>query len=291
MVLSVDTNILRDRFDDRTAVKMIREAGFDAFDYSMFRATGERDMLADDYVERAYKLKETADACGILCRQTHAPFAFEYTNKTDLSDPEYVKLVRSLEVASILGAEHIVMHTVKKNLPADFDLDGFSRDFYRSFIPYCEKFNMKISVENLVGRDPATGEKRPVFSDPCYHQEFVKSLDSKWFDICVDVGHSALLGYPPEDVILAMDPKVFQTIHIHDNYLTHDSHILPYAGKLNWDAITTALAKIGYEGDFSFELEGLFMRMDRGLLPDALKFAERTGRFLINKIEKAKAQY
>lgn len=112
-----------------------------------------------------------------------------------------------------------------------------------------------------------------------------------WLTICVDVGHSALLGYPPEDVISAMDPEVFQTIHIHDNYLTHDSHILPYAGKLNWDAITAALAKIGYEGDFSFELEGLFMRIDRGLLPDALKFAERTGRFLINKIEKAKAQY
>ena len=285
MLLSVDTNILRDRFDDHTAIQMIRDAGFDAFDYSMFRATGERDMLADDYVERAYKLKETADACGILCRQTHAPFAFEYTNKTDLSDPEYVKLVRSLEVASILGAEHIVMHTVKKNLPENFDLDGFSRDFYRSFIPYCEKFNMKISVENLVGRDPVTGEKRPVFSDPRYHQEFVKSLDSKWFDICVDVGHSALLGYPPEDVISAMDPEVFQTIHIHDNYLTHDSHILPYAGKLNWDAITTALAKIGYEGDFSFETFRVLRVYPPELARSCIRLIADTGRYLIGRIE------
>ena len=39
MLLSVDTNILRDRFDDHTAIKMIREAGFDAFDYSMSTIT------------------------------------------------------------------------------------------------------------------------------------------------------------------------------------------------------------------------------------------------------------
>lgn len=285
MLLSVDTNVLRDKYDDITAIKMIKEAGFDAYDYSMFRAKGERDMLGDDYIERARNLRKISDEIGILCRQAHAPFSFQYTNKIDISDPEYLKIVRSMEVASILGAKNIIVHTVKKDLPDGFELEDYSREFYRSFIPYCEKYNISISVENLVGRHPETKEKFEVFSNPLKHIEFVKSLESKYFNICIDVGHSALLGYMPEDVINAMDSSLFKTIHIHDNDFERDSHVLPYEGKTDWEAVTKALANIGYEGDFSFELEGLFYRLDDALLPAGLKFAEATGRVLIEKIE------
>jgi len=285
MLLSVDTNVLRDKYDDITAIKMIKEAGFDAYDYSMFRAKGERDMLGDDYIERARNLRKISDEIGILCRQAHAPFSFQYTNKIDISDPEYLKIVRSMEVASILGAKNIIVHTVKKDLPDGFDLEDYSREFYRSFIPYCEKYNISISVENLVGRHPETKEKFEVFSNPLKHIEFVKSLESKYFNICIDVGHSALLGYMPEDVINAMDSSLFKTIHIHDNDFERDSHVLPYEGKIDWEAVTKALANVGYEGDFSFELEGLFYRLDDALLPAGLKFAEATGRVLIEKIE------
>lgn len=288
MILSVDTNVLRDKYDDITAIKMIKEAGFDAYDYSMFRAKGEKDMLGEDYLERAYNLKRVADEIGILCRQAHAPFSFMHTNKFDISDPEYLKIVRSMEVASILGAKNIIVHTVKKDLPEGFDLEGYSREFYRSFIPYCKKFNINISVENLVGRHPETKEKFEVFSNPVRHIEFVKSLDSKYFNICIDVGHSALLGYMPEDVINSMDSNLFKTIHIHDNDFERDSHILPFEGKIDWDAVTKALANIGYDGDFSFELEGLFYRLDDKLLSAGLRFAEATGRVLIDKIEKRK---
>lgn len=285
MLLSVDTNVLRDKYDDITAIKMIKEAGFDAYDYSMFRAKGERDMLGDDYIERARNLRKISDEIGILCRQAHAPFSFQYTNKIDISDPEYLKIVRSMEVASILGAKNIIVHTVKKDLPDGFELEDYSREFYRSFIPYCEKYNISISVENLVGRHPETKEKFEVFSNPLKHIEFVKSLESKYFNICIDVGHSALLGYMPEDVINAMDSSLFKTIHIHDNDFERDSHALPYEGKTDWEAVTKALANVGYEGDFSFELEGLFYRLDDALLPAGLKFAEATGRVLIEKIE------
>ncbi|MBR5519059.1 MAG: sugar phosphate isomerase/epimerase [Clostridia bacterium] len=285
MLLSVDTNVLRDKYDDITAIKMIKEAGFDAYDYSMFRAKGERDMLGDDYIERARNLRKISDEIGILCRQAHAPFSFQYTNKIDISDPEYLKIVRSMEVASILGAKNIIVHTVKKDLPDGFDLEDYSREFYRSFIPYCEKYNISISVENLVGRHPETKEKFEVFSNPLKHIEFVKSLESKYFNICIDVGHSALLGYMPEDVINAMDSSLFKTIHIHDNDFERDSHVLPYEGKTDWEAVTKALANVGYEGDFSFELEGLFYRLDDALLLAGLKFAEATGRVLIEKIE------
>lgn len=288
MLLSVDTNVLRDRFDDETAVRMIAAAGFDAFDYSMFRASGKRDMLGDDYRERAVALKKVADEAGVVCRQAHAPFDFEYDDEVGMQGEKYRRLVRSLEIASILGAENIVVHTVKRNLPKDFDLEGFSRAFYRSLIPYCEQFNICISVENLVGRKPITNEKFEVFSNPKKHLAFVKSLDSAWLNICIDVGHSALLGYMPEDVINAMDNRLFKTIHVHDNDFESDQHVLPYEGRIDWEAVTKALAQVGYDGDFSFELEGLFMPLSDDMLADGLRRAEAIGRELIKKIEQYK---
>lgn len=288
MLLSIDTCALRDIYDDKTALKMIREAGFDAYDYSMFRATGEKDMLSDDYLEKAKELREYADKIGIACRQAHAPFDFEYTDEANISNPRYLRLVRSMEVASVLGAKNIVVHTVKYNLPENFDLQSFSKEFYRSFIPYCEKFNINVSVENLVGRNYEKKTKFSVFSNPVEHIEFVKSLDSKWLNICIDVGHSAIMGYMPEDVISSMDNQLFKTIHVHDNDFENDSHVLPYEGKTDWEAVTRALAKVGYDGDFSFELEGLIYRLDPELLPDGLKFAHATGRLLIDKIKNAR---
>lgn len=89
-------------------------------------------MLGDNYIERARNLRKISDEIGILCRQAHAPFSFQYTNKIDISDPEYLKIVRSMEVASILGAKNIIVHTVKKDLPDGFDLEDYSREFYRT---------------------------------------------------------------------------------------------------------------------------------------------------------------
>ena len=291
MLLSFDTAVLRDRYGDETALRMIAAAGFDAYDYSMFRADGEKFMLGDDYRERAIRLRAVADELGLVCRQAHAPFNFEYDDVIDISAEKYLHQVRSLEIASILGAENIVVHTVKRNLPDDFDLEGFSYTFYRSFIPYCERFNMHISVENLVGKKPITNEKFPVFSNPQQHLAFVESLDSEWFNICIDLGHSALLGYAPQDVIASMNKTVFRTMHVHDNDFLADSHVLPYDGKMDWEAILRALARVDFQGDFSFELEGYLKPLSDEEMPRGLEKAARLGREMIQKINAYKEEY
>ena len=288
MLLSIDTSSLRNIFDDETALKMIKEAGFDGVDYSMFYATAERDMLDDNYIEKAYKVKELLKELGLVCNQAHAPFSFGLSNKFDLSDYEYLRIVRSLEFASIINAKNIVVHAIKNDIPEDFDFENYQLKFYNSLIPFCEKFNINISVENLAGRLIGTGKRFPVFIDPAVHNEFVRKLNNKHFNICLDVGHSSFMGYNPEDVIMGLDNKLLKIVHIHDNDFKSDSHLLPYEGDINWDAVTTAFAKSGYNGDFSFELEGFIKKLDKDLIPDALKYAVNVGRFLIKKIEEKK---
>ena len=65
MRLSIETYVFREHFGDNVAIKMIKDAGFDAFDYSMFWATEKNDMLGDDYRERALALRGYADEIGI----------------------------------------------------------------------------------------------------------------------------------------------------------------------------------------------------------------------------------
>lgn len=77
MKLSTETYVLRERFDDRTAVKMIKDAGFDCFDYLMYWVRNHvRDMLGDNYIEKAKDLRKYADSLGICCNRPHAPFDF-----------------------------------------------------------------------------------------------------------------------------------------------------------------------------------------------------------------------
>ena len=62
---------------------------------------------------------------------------------------------------------------------------------------------------------------------------------------------------------------------------------MPFLKRLNWEAITQALAEIGYEGDFTFEADSFYEGFPDGLKQDACRLMERTGRYLIERIQAA----
>ena len=283
MKLSVETYIFRERFDDQTAIQMIKDAGFDAFDYSLYWMSDGKDMLGDDYRERALKLRSLADKIGISCNQAHAPFDFRYCDELNESNMAYCRLVRSIEIASILGAKNIIVHAIKEELPDDVSFEEYNRIFYRSFIPYCEKFNIHISIENIFNWSEDKGI--PVLCDPKEHNAFVENLNSSWFNVCVDVGHSAITGYLPQDVLSNIKPNLLKALHIQDNDFHYDQHLLPFEGNINWDAVMTALKQNNYDGDFTFELTGYLRRQETEKLMIALKDAEDVGRKLIASME------
>ncbi|MBR2127888.1 MAG: hypothetical protein IJ940_03355, partial [Bacteroidales bacterium] len=42
--------------------------------------------------------------------------------------------------------------------------------------------------------------------------------------VCVDVGHAAISGPDPEELIRGLDNKTLGCLHIHDNDYLHDQH-------------------------------------------------------------------
>jgi sugar phosphate isomerase/epimerase len=72
--------------------------------------------------------------------------------------------------------------------------------------------------------------------------------------ICLDYGHAHLMGDLGEAVETVSGH--LWTTHVHDNRGTHDDHLVPYAGSVDWNAAMMETQKIGYEGMLMFEVAG-----------------------------------
>lgn len=280
MKLSVELSALTVKFGDYKAAELAKEAGFDAIDYSYYWDGENETVLGEGYREYAQNLRAHLDKIGIVCNQAHAPFSLKYGCAFDTSDKQYLWLVHSIESAAILGAENIIVHSLA--VPQDVDFEAYNLKYYKSLVPYCEKFGIHVSVENLFSYDSKRHYYKGRLGSPEELNRMVEKINSPWINACVDIGHAALTGYEPEDFIAKMSSNVLKALHVHDNDYIGDRHIIPYTGELNWDAIMKSLKNIGYDGELTFEIFCYLKKFPDELVPDALKLAVSIGRHLIS---------
>lgn len=109
MRLVTNTEGIADWFGDKEAVKIIKDAGFDAADYSMFCLGSDASPLANDGWEDYVKdLKAYADSINFTFRQGHSPFPCY--NRDDMAYTEKIvpRVRRSVEIAGMLGIETLL---------------------------------------------------------------------------------------------------------------------------------------------------------------------------------------
>lgn len=288
MNLSIEIKNLSERFGDVEAIRLIKQAGFDGIDMTFPKPSNNCELEDDlyygrNYLEYAYKLKAELDKLGLSCVQAHAPLGFAFEDSFTEDNDRYRCIIRSLEITGILGAKYIVVHAI--GVPEGVDLFEYNKQFYNSFIPYCEKFNVKIGIENLPvynGKGKPWGERLGL---PEKLSSFVKDLDQKYFVACVDLGHAALIYGLAEDFIRDMDGSVIKMLHVQECDFVRDLHTIPYSGGFNWNGILKELKNKGYNGDFSFEIFKYLSWFPDKLIPDALILAEKIGRYLIDLYE------
>ncbi len=287
MRLSMETLNLGLSYGIREALRMMKEAGFDAADLTLDKINPDDDLLhRPDMREFAQSLKEYAAEIGIGFAQAHAPFKVVYGDAFDTSCPAYDDIVRALELCGILGIPQVVVHAIKtprEDITVDYK--EYNRRYYLSLLPYCEKFGVKIAVENLFWKDKLRDCYYGIFPTPREMTEFVDSLGSPYFVVCCDLGHAAITGLAPEIYISGMENRLLTSLHVQDTDFKGDRHVLPYMGKQDWDAVCRALAEIDYRGDFSFEILHYIDKYPPELIPAALEFAVKVGRALIARVE------
>lgn len=282
MKLTIETYTLRRHFGDEKALEYIAQAGFDGIDYSFYWTKEDTYMLGDDYLQRAHALRKKMDELGLCCEQTHAPLVGSHDEAFDLSNPNFLTIVRSLEFSAILGAKAAVVHSLRA--PEDQDVIELNVKYYRALEPYCKKYNIKIAVENLFQKDPLRPCHVGRINTPKELAEILTILGSENFTGCLDVGHAALCGVEPETFLAKMPKGMITTLHIQDTDRLDDRHMLPMLLKLNWNNILAALKNYDYQGPFNFEIFAFLDRFPKELLPQVLKLAEQTGRNLIARI-------
>ena len=274
MKLTSNFILFHDELGLTKTIDIFSEAGFEGIDFN----TDLRQYYTDDHDEEFYKkTRAYANDKGIVFAQTHAPFGSSYADE-ERTKQRREEIIKSMQHSSWLGAEMIVIHPCGHVNYKDGRYDemmAYNLDFYKKLIPYAENYNIQIAIENIP--DCITETPKGLL-------ELIGLLDSEVFTICYDVGHANISGQDPADMIQALGSHIGCT-HIHDNDGLHDSHTLPYYGKIDWERVMCAFAEVGYSGNINYEA-GLFVHgVPVELRKESAKYMAAVGRHLIERYQ------
>lgn len=282
MILCCNTSPLA-RYSEETALKLLKEAGFDAADLSLFCMSrpGNR-WEGENYKEQAVQLGKYARELGIPFVQAHAPFQFDKT--ADFYTVAFPTIYRAVEIAALAGAKFIVVHPYQamEYFGNEEKLFAFNMDFYSRLKPLCEQYRVQVCVENMWKRHKYRRcIDHSACSRPAEFNRYVDTLNADGkghFCACLDIGHTVLVGEDPVAMIHAMGSRI-GTLHIHDNDYFQDSHTLPGLGKMDMENTFKALKEIGYSGPFTLEADNFVAGLPDVLVPAALNFMAENARY------------
>lgn len=282
MKLSTATSILERTFGLKGAIDMIAGAGFDAIDFS----AGFEEYQTDTYNKEYYlEIKKYAESKGVYFNQAHGPDGSSYKNP-EANKKRYEEVIQTMKHASYVGAETIIIHPCQHlnyyeegNAEILFE---YNMNFYKSLIPYCEEYGIKVAVENMWQYPKMISHS--TCSRPEEFIRYIDELNSPWLVTCLDLGHAVLCREQPDEFIKKLGSRL-TNLHVHDVDGTNDNHTLPYFGITDWDKVMVALKAVDYKGDLTYEANGFLKDKPLELFPGYLKLMENTGRFLIGKFE------
>lgn len=253
MKISTEINSSAKKIGEEKAIEYIAKAGFDAWDFSMFRMIdynwdtqkmyqSSHPLASREYLAFARKLRRTGLDCGIRCNQSHAPFP---------SDGIMPYLKRAIECTAEAGGKICVIHPCNLKTPEE------NAEMFAELLPFAKEYGVKIATENMWNWDNEKNEATPAAcSSPENFTEHLNALNDDYFVACLDIGHAEMRGLNTSapDMIYTLGSKL-QALHIHDNDLHHDSHQIPFSMKIDFKKIVKALKDTGYNGFLTLEAD------------------------------------
>lgn len=265
-------------------IKLVKDAGFTAYDMSFTDMLWSKSRFnEDDYLEYAKSVKEYADSIGIVCNQAHAPFGSSTGDPIKDADI-YKKIVRSIECAAILGAKNIIVHPKQhlRYLGNEQILKEMNLEFYTDLAKVAEKCGICVAVENMWQT-----ENNRIWHSTCSRPdefcEYVDMVNHKNIVACLDIGHVSLVDEDIPEFIKALGSRI-KCLHVHDTDLIHDSHTLPFYGKIDYNAVCDALKEIGYNDDITLEANSFINKLPNSILPAGLKVMAEVAEYIRQKV-------
>lgn len=238
---------------EQKAIEYIAKAGFDAWDFSMFRMCNynrstkileksDHPLAGSSYIKFARELKQVGLDNGIVCNQSHAPF------------PSYAKEVRdyfkrAIECTAEAGGQICVIH------PDNYKSAKDNAELYLELLPFAKEHNVKIATENMFCFDKEADDA--IFaacSDPEDFLSHLNEVNDDYLVACLDIGHAEMRGLKTSavEMIKKLGSNI-KALHIHDNDRRHDMHQIPFSMQIDYRKIVDALKEINYTGYITLE--------------------------------------
>lgn len=243
-------------------VRLFEETGFRHLDLNLYRSIYQGSPLLDERWDREVgEAAEAAAALNIRFCQAHAPDG-KLFGTDEAFDVFLNATVRSIETCARLGIPNIVVHQQ--------DIGGYpsrdyrrlnlqrNRDFFVRLFPAMERTGVHVLIENSCDRHAPTPQQnvRHFPSTAAELLELAEFIDHPLLQICWDTGHANIQGVDQYQSLIELGDQL-RAVHIADNYGDMDSHVAPYQGTTNLDAVMQGLLDIGYAGAFTFEASNI----------------------------------
>ncbi len=260
---------------------LIGKAGFEAMDFPLYPEKNRLAFLSGEQLNAPFfsDLKKKAAANGFSIGQTHAPFGYREDDGSTL-DGILGIYERAAIATAELGADKMVVHPIKfENCVGDYRREEcfeLNLRLFERLAPTLEKCGVTALLENMFIAQKPDGFKRLYPTIYSTAAELARAADALGpsFGVCFDSGHALITK---EDIPAAcrLLGKRLLALHLHDNTGDRDDHLIPYFGKVPFDAMVEALKEIGYGGNVNFEVH--FGNVPEAHIPTVFSYIYEVG--------------
>ncbi len=229
------------------------ENGFEHMEIDLF---GPQQWLSRFHASRIRALRKQIEERRLTV-SFHAPYSLnlsDFVPEVRVAAVQYVE--RLLQVACDLGAKWLTVHPgygigiptldwIRKKA-----MDGLQRSLDR-LLPIAEKLQIPIAFENI---NPSQPKSEIVFllDKPEELEWLLRERNSPALKVCLDVGHAEVSRSFFAFWSVAKERCI--ALHIHDNDLQTDLHLVPGKGGINWREILTVICSDNFKGALNVEL-------------------------------------
>lgn len=233
-------------------LKRIKAAGFRYADYNFGPDYTQRNgVYSENFQDHFHTISKTADEIGIKLIQAHSPMG------TPLADEDGSFLEDTLRCVDACGAwdiKNLVVHSgYVRGLSREQTLER-NKKFFMPLLERAERYGVNILVENF---NKMHIENLYWIDNAPDLLQMINCVNHPLFHAVWDVGHANMQEMPQDDALRLLGDHV-RALHIQDNMGDRDSHLVPFLGTLNMDAVMNGLIDIGYKGYFTFEVGAFF---------------------------------
>jgi len=284
-------------------LKMLRDAGFEAIDYSItqnamdWEAAFFQNVSSPAFAEHFKRIGKTVRSCGLEMYQCHAPYAPVTISDSDFYAKLQQQTIRSIYAAGYMESPNIVAHPVLDAAFCDGKNKELARqrslDYFGALVPALKETGVTMCIENLFFYIRPEKRWAPNYcSDAAELADLIDTLNQMHgyhFAACVDTGHAVVAQEDPAEMLKTLGSRV-KVLHIQDNLGVRDEHLLPTEGTIDWKKVAVALGEIGYNGTFNFEVSKPFSNLakdtfSRAAFQNACNYLYSIGRSLADLAE------